>query len=750
MKNNASWRMPIVMYTVTAAFLAVVTVFSCLLNFLSFRSHLAATEANSLYISLSPTISRIEYAMSFGKPLAHFYGMQSLLAEQCERVGHIENLYVLDEGKTLLHTAYPDKEGSYPTLYVNGEYIEEGGRLWYPLPLAGDSTLLLEADIAGLKSAENAYLAGLVRFGLWTAAAALVLALILYLAAGKKGVGMRGYKNRSVAVLVLSQLALGLFTYQGYMAGYRETGATLARISASTVAQDVNGVTSLGIGFDELYGLEDYLKTYTDIIPEFDAVALKPDNHPVMPSELATEVLLGGETRLLVFSLSAKTMNRVSFQYILNTLLLLTTSILLITETQFLITARLKRLAVTAGESARTDATAMMRMTVFALYACINMGLAISPIAASRLYEPALGIDRAFAVGLPITAEMFASLGAILLTSALITKLGIRGTFLLAIGLACAGLIGSAFARGIPVYTAARAAVGFGYGLITILGRTFASQQTEETGRTEVLAQLSGGSIAGLCFGSILGGILSEHLSFETVFLISAAAIAGGCAMIFFIPFAKTQAGKKTAAGLFSILSNPSSLLYLLLLVVPVYACSLFISYVLPLTGSTFALSTSAISGLIMANALLSGYLSPAMTGWCLTRLGIQRGVLLYIAATSAAIAVFAFFPVLPVLVAVVCVLGIADSFGIVILLEGFRRTRGAAAGGPADGMIAATMAGKAGQAVAPTLLLLPSPLGGMGGACFTLAVFAAAGGLFYLFAGRALVRRERALATRE
>lgn len=750
-KSKQQKRLPVLMYIVTVVFLAAVTLLSCLLNFLSYRTHITAITAHSYSISLSPTISNIEYALTFGKPIDHFYGMQNLLAEQCERVGTIKNLYVLDENKKLLHSAYPVTDSALPKDYTLNEYSIGNNRLWYPIPLAKTSTLMIEADLSGIKAAEGQYLWQLLRFGLLELAVFALIALLLYALAQYKKAGIRALKNLSVGILVLSQLALGIFTYNSYLASYKASFASLANIVASTVERDTQKLTNLGIATDEFYEFDSYLANYKEKLPEFDTIRVASDQAPAGGNAIEAPLNFGDETRRIVCTISSKTLGQITFQYVISTLLLLAISILLITETQFLLSAKLGSLSAGAAPAQGEDTGkghAMMRMLVFVLYACVNMGLAISPIAASRLYTPALGLDKGFAIGLPITAEMFMGLAAILLAGIFIGRLGMKRSFVLAIALTALGLAGSAFSFNIPLYAIARGAVGFGYGMITILGRTYASSQQTESARTDALANLSGGSIAGLCFGSILGGILSEHISFGGVFFISAALLLIGFALLPFIlfnnPGINEASSKKPFAGILSVLGNLSSLSYLLLLVVPVYACSIFISYVVPLSGSSFELSTSAISALIMANSLLAGYLSPAMTGWCMKHLGLKKGILLYILATVAAITVYAVFPNLVVLLATVCVLGIADSFGIVMLLEGFSRTKGAATGDTSSGMIVVTMAGKAGQALAPSLMLLPIPLSGAGGSCLVLAGFAALGGICYTLGSRISAHRKK------
>lgn len=715
------------LYLASVCLLAAVTVLAVALNTLQYRNRLIEAAVNAEYVGVLSLIDKTDYAVSLGKPIDNFYGMDYMLRAQCDLLPNLHNLHILSpEGKTLFH-AYP-VETPLPQGVAAGDYRLTGNRFCFFAPLVGGASLVVEGSIATLLPMTLHYL---LRIAIVCALLASGIALLLYLALGvvdRRGEAGRALGQRlCIASLVMAQLFVGGVAYYDSITQYQSSLAPLTASIAQSVATDITSLTNRGIPMEEFVEFEEYLASYTAKLPIFSRITLIQRSDSALRGELYADLSAGGQELTLRFSVSPTEQRKTLMGYLLSTGLLLVTSLLLTTEIQLLTLRQNKRVA---GDNTPGDNAAAMRLLIFFLYACVNTGLALVPMAASQLYSPDSGLSRSFAVSLPITTEMVAGLVAILLSGYIIGRRGLARTLGLAIACCCGGLAVCAFSYSILPFALGRAAVGFGYGLITLSGRTFASCQPNAAARTTSLAALSGGSIAGLCFGSTIGGLLADQTSFRVVFLLASVAVLLALSQLGKIHFTRPLPGGGGRVQLSCLLGSSTSLLYLLLLVGPVNFCGVFISYLMPLFANQQQLSATAVSALIMVNSLTAGYLSPAMTSLCMKRLPLKAGVLLYPVLTAGAIGIFALLPTLPSMAIAVLLLGLADSFGLVMLIEGFGRTPGAARCDASLNMSVFTIVGKAGQAVAPGILSL-APGFGVAGAI--LALTAGGGAALYL-----------------
>jgi hypothetical protein len=170
----------------------------------------------------------------------------------------------------------------------------------------------------------------------------------------------------------------------------------------------------------------------------------------------------------------------------------------------------------------------------------------------------------------------------------------------------------------------------------------------------------------------------------------------------------------------------------------------MFISYFTPLYGSQQNLSATVISSLIMVNSLISAYLSPFVVKVVLKIMDAGKSVILYAAVNFAMLLALSIYQNMTFLLIAVAVLGIADSFGLVMLVEAMM-TRPEAKRDAARAMIFITLASKIGQTAAPTLIAAD------GGTPLMLACVTIVGAALYLLSGAGRIRlRAGALKVRK
>ena len=249
-------------------------------------------------------------------------------------------------------------------------------------------------------------------------------------------------------------------------------------------------------------------------------------------------------------------------------------------------------------------------------------------------------------------------------------------------------------------------AVGFGYGCFYIGIRYYAYLFADEKDQMETLAMISGGAFAGQCMGCVLGGIMAGQMAYRTVYLF---------AVLLMIPALVLCIKHKvnahiTTGGLARSLKNlrrPRVLMYLILMVVPMFACTVFTSYTVPLETDAFGYSATMISALLLGASMLSAYAGPFMTGFFTTNMQPKSATYIYCIAISFLIAVFELGNSFPLLVLVVLLIGLMDSFGPNVMTGAFTQITGNSDGAKGEGLILFILFTRIGMTIAPSVILL-------------------------------------------
>ena len=386
-------------------------------------------------------------------------------------------------------------------------------------------------------------------------------------------------------------------------------------------------------------------------------------------------------------------------QYVLNTVLLSIISILIVAEYRLFLGERKK--APPPDDPERLNR--LVRLAAFSLYACINVGKSMNAVVSRQL---ALGLGGGaveMLTSLPATTAMLGSALGILCSKWIMDRAGTLSRYFVfmtvcaAVGLSACGLSGSLY-----LFAAARLLVGFCEGLLLIGLKNYAFRFTTSAARTRALSYVTGGGFGGICLGSVIGGMLCDHLSYGMVFLLSALCVLAVIPLTHSMRV--TMGGDRGASPfrVFEVLRNPRAVRFLLFLVLPVYAGAIFLDYVLPLAGEGFGFTHSLVSALILANCLIAGYAAPFMTKLSMKKLSPERGTLLYCALYGVSILLYAVTGSAALLIFAVIALGLLDSFGLMMLAEGFALTKGDCTYSDSEANIVFAMTSRAGQLAAP------------------------------------------------
>lgn len=249
-------------------------------------------------------------------------------------------------------------------------------------------------------------------------------------------------------------------------------------------------------------------------------------------------------------------------------------------------------------------------------------------------------------------------------------------------------------------------AVGFGYGCFYIGIRYYAYLFENEKEQMETLAAISGGSFAGQCMGCVLGGIMAGQMTYRTVYLFAVLLMIPAMVLC-----RKYKVNVHIVTGglvrSYKYLKKPRVIMYLILMVVPMFACTVFTSYTVPLETDAFGYSATVISALFLGASMMSAYAGPFMTGFFTSKMQPIGATYIYCIAVSFLIAVFELGKSFPLLVLVVLLLGLMDSFGPNVMTGAYVQLAGESDGAKGEGLIMFILVTRIGMTIAPSIILL-------------------------------------------
>ena len=118
-----------------------VTAFSSILNIMSYSklTNQIYTNANKL-ISTS-SLNRIEYSLSFGKPIEKFYGMKSILDDNLKVSSDLLGIYIVNNENEILYSS-GEEDKSLPPDVLTAEYVESDKGIYTSRKLNDNSSMV--------------------------------------------------------------------------------------------------------------------------------------------------------------------------------------------------------------------------------------------------------------------------------------------------------------------------------------------------------------------------------------------------------------------------------------------------------------------------------------------------------------------------------------------------------------------------------------------------------------------------------
>lgn len=281
------------------------------------------------------------------------------------------------------------------------------------------------------------------------------------------------------------------------------------------------------------------------------------------------------------------------------------------------------------------------------------------------------------------------------------------------------------------------AVTGFGYGCFYIGIRYYAYLFDDEKERMETLAFISGGAFAGQCMGTVLGGIMAGQMPYRMVYLLAVIILVFPVCIL-----GRVRIDSRLKVGSirhsFRVFGNPGAVVYLLFMVLPLFACTIFTSYTVPLAINGFGYSATVISALLLGAYLITAYAGPFMTRLISSHMTPIRATLVYCAGVAILITVYTFWSSFAFLVVVVLALGLMDSFGLSVMTEAYTDSKRDSSYSDADALMVYILITRLGMTIAPGLILVfGTTLALSGSLIIGMALFLLSGTVFVAASGK-------------
>ena len=348
-----------------------------------------------------------------------------------------------------------------------------------------------------------------------------------------------------------------------------------------------------------------------------------------------------------------------------------------------------------------------MRLIFLFAFFALSIGDAFNVLFIKEMAETFAPADKLdLFISIPVTAMSAMMILGVICSNMIVRKKGNMVYFLkVSIVLTCAGMLLRGLAFHYLILLAGFMAVGFGYGCFYIGIRYYAYLFEDETDRLETMAVVSGGSFAGQCMGTVLGGIMAGQMPYRMVYLLSTILLLVPLILVrrLDIPVKIRQGSVLDAIN---VLKKGRSVIYLIFMVLPLFACTVFTSYTVPLEIDRYGYSATVISALLLAAYMIAAYAGPVMTKAVSGAMSALQATFVYCIGVSFLIAVFSLGRTFPLLILVVLLLGFLDSFGPSVMTEAYMGVHSKGKGG-SDALMIYILVTRLGMTVAPTIILV-------------------------------------------
>lgn len=280
-------------------------------NIILFKKSYEDSLSRSYQVAIFPAKRNIEYALRYGKPLSHFFGMEELLQKIENNIPEVEELNIVQpDGKILydrngavtgksLPSGLIDKIGFVPTgsdanmvtVFLNDKYH-------YLIPLKDkDNQLAGFINMALPKSVIHAYvdenmwklLQSTVVVGITSLNFLVFILFAVPIFDTNGGVRKKRLITTVITVFLLANVGYTTLSASLFSRSYETLTAKNMAIMLQSIGDDINSVLAKGVVYEDLTGIDDYLGKIIAGSPDIGDIAISDGRGQILYHILAAE-----------------------------------------------------------------------------------------------------------------------------------------------------------------------------------------------------------------------------------------------------------------------------------------------------------------------------------------------------------------------------------------------------------------------------------------------------------------------------
>ena len=167
----------------------------------------------------------------------------------------------------------------------------------------------------------------------------------------------------------------------------------------------------------------------------------------------------------------------------------------------------------------------------------------------------------------------------------------------------------------------------------------------------------------------------------------------------------KVQLGRRSE--FIEVLKNKNAVLFLMLVVLPIFTSGAFLSYLVPLDVQHYGFSETVTAALILMEYIVAAYLGPFMTGIAQKKQKPLVSCFMLAVLYGIPMLCYTFLQNIGMLLISIVCFGIGDSFGLNMVQESFNRTKGSWGYHDNNALVIYLLVSRLGITLSPTLLML-------------------------------------------
>ena len=706
------------------------TLFSCALMTMSFRKIHADTYVHTSLLHTTSAISKLNYALSFGKPLDKYYGLEDLLEDTISLSEDIRGIEVIDEEGTQITTCGQITE-SVRQSGAGEEYIFKGDSIYTFVPF-DEGTLVMRLDISDVLNSTKVYVKFLIRIAAIVLAGVFLLTILSFLILAKDGISVKRLRYTSILILLLGQAVLSGISIRYMDTSYMQSVEEIALATSKMVEADINAVIDKGVSYKEITGLDKYLDHLMKDIPELSNLAIGEHTSVTMNNSTLFDLSIKGmnenSVHLLCF-FNQSQINEIRKNNIVDSLILIMIIVFICLEAVNFLT---KHLEMKGQKKEGELYIPGFRLFVFVEGVAFSLDLGFFSVLSAKMFSSLdLPDSMSFLSGMPNTMFSAAVLLGLFGASSLIRRFGMKRMLTIGIIMGIAGYILCALSPNLLLLIPARFIFGFCDGIIINSIRLYASAQKDPEIHTRILVEYMAAINLGVSCGVVIGGLLADAASYTAVFMTGAVLGIACLFLIWFAGFPKKQDAAEKMSFLIAIkeLANPRILIFMICVVLPLYIATLFVGYTFPLFGDEAGFSNSMVSGCLMINFIIIAYLTDPISEWALKKLPPKILVPVYMVLQTISIGIFVVTSSIWAAILALILTSLWDCFGMVAMDLGLDHVEGT---NTEKCTLLQMLFGKLGMVIGP--VAITSQLGrGAAGATGVIVIIMIAGFILYM-----------------